>query len=280
MANEAAPEQLLDVFRTAALSVTKLYKSSITAQAKARAEGYQDCLDDLLQYLDKENLGVGDGEGWKIRGWANERLDARDVSPQMMESDDDAEKSEPMVSSPEVHGSSSTLSTQQEMHQQRNQQRSTHAVTTTTTASHDSSVEVQAELEQDTPIVEEIAPNEPESFIVPSQENFDFRSSHCWPQQDPTQNQLNFGSLRLSDNGNINHNNSNSPPMPRSSRSARHHGANAGRRNVRMAGHTPNPLGRGAGTKRQLNYEELFELPSLGQSKDGFGGPGAKRRHI
>lgn len=274
MANEAAPEQLLDVFRTAALSVTKLYKSSITAQAKARAEGYQDCLDDLLQFLDRENLGVGDGEGWKIRGWANDRLDNRDVSPQMLDSDDDAEKPEPMVTSPEVHAPSGATPIQQGMHHQRQQQMQQQqhpspAVATTTTAS-DPTTEIQAEAEEDTPIVEEITPDEPENFAVPSQDTFDFRS----------QNQLNFGSLRLSDNGNMNHNNSSSPSISRSSRSTRHHSANGGRRNVRMAGHTSGPLGRGAGTKRQLNYEELFGLPGLGQSKDGLGAPGSKRRHI
>jgi hypothetical protein len=59
-----SPEQLLDVFKAAALSVTKLYKTSALAEAKARTDGYQDCIDDLLAFLDKGNIGLSDGEGW------------------------------------------------------------------------------------------------------------------------------------------------------------------------------------------------------------------------
>ncbi|KKF94944.1 hypothetical protein CFO_g2723 [Ceratocystis platani] len=55
-----SPEQLLDAFRAAALSVTKLYKTSASAQNKARLDGYQDCLEDLLAFLDRENIGLGD----------------------------------------------------------------------------------------------------------------------------------------------------------------------------------------------------------------------------
>ncbi|KAF3760847.1 hypothetical protein M406DRAFT_343015 [Cryphonectria parasitica EP155] len=240
MAHEAAPEQLVDVFRTAALSVTKLYKSSITAQQKARAAGYQDCLDDLLQFLDREHLGLDDGEGWKIRAWANERLEARDGSPGATESEDDSEK-------PEAISSSSQ------------QQQSTHLQTDT-----------QAEMESDTPIVEEVdeSVSDPSEITVPSQEFFSFRSSHPYPQD--AQNQLNIGNLHLSDN----HTHDSSKTTPRSSRSARHHGGTAPRRPVRVPSH----LGRGAGSKRHLNYEELFGLANLGQFKDG--GPASKRRHL
>lgn len=266
MAHEAAPEQLLDVFRTAALSVTKLYKSSVNAQAKARAEGYQDCLDDLLQFLDKGNLGLGDGEGWKIRAWANERLGARDGSPQVMESDDDADKPDTM-SSPEIHRSNSTSS----IHQAPVQRQQTQPSNPTT--------KIQADHEPETPIVDEIAVDESE-VVVPTQETFDFRSSLPYPQTD-AQNQLNFGSLRLSDtrphDSSVSHT---TISTPRSSRSARHHGGSAGRRTTRIPGHSGNHLGRGAGSKRHLNYEELFGLANLGQFKDGFGGPASKRRHI
>lgn len=268
MAHEACPEQLLDVFRTAALSVTKLYKSSITAQAKARSEGYQDCLDDLLQFLDKENLGVDDGEGWKIRAWANERLGARDASPQVMESDDDAEKPEPM-SSPEIHRSNSTSSTTQAAVPQQQQNTQQQPLVT--------AVEPQREIETETPIMEEIAVDEPE-IVVPAQDTFDFRSSLPYPQQD-AQNQLNIGSLRLSDNR-PHDNTLTQHTTPRASRSARLHGGSAARRGPRNSNHGSGHLGRGAGTKRQLNYEELFGLANLGQVKDGFGNPANKRRHI
>ena len=46
-------EQLLAAFKSAALSVTTLYKTAAAKQSKARADGYQDALDELLTFLDK-----------------------------------------------------------------------------------------------------------------------------------------------------------------------------------------------------------------------------------
>ncbi|KAJ0107376.1 hypothetical protein J7T55_009340 [Diaporthe amygdali] len=258
MANEA-PEQMLDVFRAAALSVTKLYKSSMTAQAKARSDGYQECLDDLLQFLDKEHLGLGDGEGWKIRAWANERLDTTDTSPQIIESDDDAEKPEPM-SSPEIHRSNSTSTSHQPTSAPR--------------------VDTQLQTEPDTPVVQEITVDEPE-IVVPTQETFDFRSSHPYPQDAPSP--LNLANLRLSDARGHDHSISSPNSAPPSISVSRHssrgprHVSSGGRNATRSA----NRLGHGAGTKRKVNLGEFFDLGNLGQFKDGFGGSGAKRsRHL
>ncbi|RMZ90643.1 hypothetical protein DV736_g2130, partial [Chaetothyriales sp. CBS 134916] len=71
----APREQLLQAFKTAALSVTNLYKSAAADQQSSRTAGYQDALDDLLRMMDSENLGVQDGEGWRIRQWVTERYD-------------------------------------------------------------------------------------------------------------------------------------------------------------------------------------------------------------
>lgn len=258
MATEASPEHLLDVFRTAALSVTKLYKSSITAQAKARAEGFQDCLDDLLSFLDKENLGLTDGEGWKIRAWANERLDNRDVSPQATESDDDTEKQDP-VCSPQIHRSSSTASLPRAPDRQLHPQ----------TALRTEVQEQGEEASETTPVAEEIAMDEPE-IVVPSRETFDFRSSHPYPQDAHTN--LNLSSLRLSDN-NRQQDHSISHPTPR--KPVRRHGVNP-RRPARMSSYRAAHLGPGAGTKRNMDYEEFLELANL----KGLGGPEPKRRHF
>lgn len=76
-------------FRTAALNVTNLYKSALADMDRARADGYQEALDDLLTLLDRENLGVGDGEGWRIRQWATERLDGSQPRQSSSDSDDD-----------------------------------------------------------------------------------------------------------------------------------------------------------------------------------------------
>lgn len=98
----AAPEQLLQAFRTAALSVTNLYKTAVTDQLNNRQSGYQDALDDLLSFLDKENLGLKEGEGWRIRQWATERFERTSTGQHNLESDDeegDLEK-RPRSSSP------------------------------------------------------------------------------------------------------------------------------------------------------------------------------------
>ncbi|CAM1501064.1 Fc.00g102260.m01.CDS01 [Cosmosporella sp. VM-42] len=154
-----SPEQLLDVFKAAALSVTKLYKTSATAQARARLDGYQDCLDDLLAFLDKERMGLDDGEGWKIRRWATEKLDGRDAGSQNTESEDETDRAE-TASSPELTRSNNTpqLSTQM---------RTDSAPPT-----------VQ-------PVVDEPIP-----IVVPSQDTFTFQSPHAYP---------NIATLDLSD---------------------------------------------------------------------------------
>lgn len=88
------PEHLLQAFKSAALSVTNLYKSAVQDQNNNRAAGYQDALDDLLRFLDSENLGLQDGEGWRIRRWATERYDGTANQPQ--EESEDETKSEPV----------------------------------------------------------------------------------------------------------------------------------------------------------------------------------------
>ncbi len=111
------PEPLLTAFKAAALSVTNLYKSAAADQGRARAEGYQDALAELLSFLDKEDIGLSDGEGWKVRSWATERLDGRDSVSQNMESDDELSEKTDRGSSPVLQRSqsasrlSSTLNT-------------------------------------------------------------------------------------------------------------------------------------------------------------------------
>ncbi|KAG6039836.1 hypothetical protein E4U41_002039 [Claviceps citrina] len=154
------PEQLLDIFKAAALSVTKLYKTSALAESRARTEGYQDCLDDLLSFLDKENMGLKDGEGWTIRKWATERLDGRDASHQHnTESEDENERTE-RTSSPEM-----------------------------TRTSVEPQPVAARRAESPKPSVIPI-PEEPMSIVVPSQDNFTFQSSHPYP---------NIATLDLSD---------------------------------------------------------------------------------
>lgn len=159
MAQTETPEQLLDVFKAAALSVTKLYKTSALAESRARSDGYQECLEDLLMFLDKENLGLRDGEGWSVRRWATERLDGQETAIHNTESDDEHERVE----------------------------RTTSPERTRT------SVEPQAaaprKAESPAPNVVSI-PEEPTPIAVPSQDNFTFQSAHPYP---------NIATLDLSD---------------------------------------------------------------------------------
>lgn len=83
-----APE-LLQAFKSAALTVTNLYKTAVAEQATTVNSGYQDAIEDLLSFLDRENLGLKDGEGWKIRQWATERFEARDATHNSTDSDED-----------------------------------------------------------------------------------------------------------------------------------------------------------------------------------------------
>lgn len=76
-------------FRTAALNVTNLYKSALADLDRARTDGYQEALDELLAFLDKENIGGGHGEGWRIRQWAAERLDGALPKHSGSDSDED-----------------------------------------------------------------------------------------------------------------------------------------------------------------------------------------------
>ncbi|KAA8649840.1 hypothetical protein EYZ11_004147 [Aspergillus tanneri] len=99
------PEQLLQSFKAAALSVTNLYKNAVYEQTQAKQSGYQEAIEDLLQFLDRENLGLGDGEGWKIRQWATERSDGTGTPSD----DDEAEKqhrgTSPAAARKDQHGS-------------------------------------------------------------------------------------------------------------------------------------------------------------------------------
>lgn len=244
-----SPEQLLDSFKAAALSVTKLYKTSVAAQTKARADGYQDCLDDLLAFLDKSNIGVSDGEGWLIRKWATERLDGRDISPQTVESEDEVEKPEP-ASSPEIHHSGN----QTHLSAMRNEP---HLQTESAPASiHQSTINSPA--------------GEQQMISVPTQDSFTFRASHPYPQEP----YLNLENLDLSDSTRTNDGaspGSSAVPIAHPTRS---------RTNKRGPRPRPtNHLGKGAGQKRTINFAELFNVGDIPFGKDMFGREGKRSRH-
>ncbi|KAJ5109214.1 hypothetical protein N7456_005889 [Penicillium angulare] len=100
------PEQLLQSFKAAALSVTNLYKNAVCEQAQARQAGYQEALEDLLHFLDRENLGLGDGEGWRVRQWATEKCDGTGSQSGDEEEDKRDRSSTPVTSRKEPESTS------------------------------------------------------------------------------------------------------------------------------------------------------------------------------
>lgn len=82
--------------------VTNLYKAAIADINQSRTDGYQKALEDLVGFLDRENLGVGDGEGWKIRQWAMARLDGPLPSQGISDSDEEVQEEQRARSSSPV----------------------------------------------------------------------------------------------------------------------------------------------------------------------------------
>lgn len=247
------PEQLLQAFKSAALSVTKLYKTAAIDQARARSEGYQDALDDLLAFLDKEDLGLNDGEGWKIRRWATERLDGRDV--QGMESDEERDQPE--------RGSSPVL--------QRSQHTESIPIRATSPLRTESAPPIST-----TPVLEQPIPS-----MLPPSSAFTFRSSQAYPQDAD----INLSDLDLSDSGRNpsvestvishgTHTPSTSITISRPGRPGQRHGGQASRHATRTSG----TIGRGSGQKRKINFSEFFDIGNLGHGypMEPFGG-GPKR---
>ncbi|KAH8671367.1 hypothetical protein BX600DRAFT_510046 [Xylariales sp. PMI_506] len=243
-----SPEQLLESFRAAALSVTKLYKTSAAAQSKARSDGYQDCLEDLLVFLDKQNIGLSDGEGWQIRRWATERFDGKDGIGQSIESEDEVEKNDG-TQSPDIHQSSTT--TINNNNSNTSQPVESDGKTDATPVPME-----QSDVSSATPL---------HQITVPTQDNFTFQSTMTYPQD----SDLSIANLNLSDT------------RTGSTASAQHHPAShtiRSRNNRALSrSRTSNQLGRGAGQKRKINIAEIFDLGSIG-GKDVFGGNGGGKR--
>jgi hypothetical protein len=254
---------LLNAFKAAAISVTTLYKTAVDHKGRARVEGYQDALDELLAFMDKEDIGLSDGEGWKIRQWATERLDDRDYVSQNMESEDEGAEKADRSSSPEIHRSHSTTRLPLGTAAPR-------TISPVRTGSAPPSI-----------ITPSATPTASESTnMMPPQGVFAFRSSIAYPQDADTM----LSDLDLSDGnrvqnreGSVTSHVSNPPiTITRPSRSSSRHNNQSGRLNNKPLG----TLSRGAGQKRKINMADFFDISNSGYGKDGFGGGGKKGRFI
>ena len=256
------PEKLLQAFRTAALSVTNLYKTAASDQAQARRAGYQDALDDVLAFLDKENLGLGDGEGWRVRQWATERLDGSLPAHAASDTDDERGETEKRArsSSPVIRRKES-----REVLPESGLSRSTSPARTAP-APRPTSEPIQTHVS---------------AVIKP--EVFSFRSSIPYPQDVDMQTADTASTGTSPSEAQPQTPTTTSTPavrvevVPRGSRTPHRNGNHTSRHNTRSAA-TTRSLGSGAGSKRRVQFGDFFDIGSLGDGKDGLGGGGKRSR--
>ncbi|KAL2819529.1 hypothetical protein BJX63DRAFT_382310 [Aspergillus granulosus] len=236
------PEQLLQQFKTAALSVTNLYKNAVYAESQARQAGYQEAIEDLLNFLDKENLGLTDGEGWRVRQWATERSDGISHT-----SDDDETERRTRSATPAVPRKEPL---EQETPRQMPKPTSPHR-------------EEQASAQQQPPSIPATQPSE--TTAHDRHPVFTFSAGPNFP---PAQEQ------------DSDMHNSDSSPSPqsdapmsvsvlsRNSRQQNRHG-NLSRPNHRNSTRD-SPVG--IGSKRKIQFPDFFDLSGMGNNRDMFGG--------
>lgn len=235
------PETLISAFKAAALSVTQLYKTAAAAEIRARTEGYQDALDELLSYMDRDNIGLGPGDAGKIRKWATDRLSGRE---QHADSDEDIEQER--ASSPIT---------------QRNQN-------TTNTIPHSPS--------HTPPLTSDVIEGLP-PITLPPTGDFTFTSQLPYPDTDMQSVEQEI----VDQSGNRTNTSPPTQPLHTSAphgpilipRSNRHGGRSSGtsRLSTRPAG----SVTRVTGQKRKINLGDFFDISSLHHHhRDGTGGAG------
>lgn len=244
-----APEQLIQAFKNAALSVTNLYRTAEADESRAKQVGYQEAIDDLLAFLDRENIGLDDGEGWRIREWATEHYDEQIGLRAASESDEERPETGKQPDSMPSTNHQRLPSKEPGISQQASESSS---------PSQQAAVSVPHEMSE--------AQLKPPTS-VPNSETFTFRSSNPLPQDadmssdatvtdsahaEPSIHQQATSAFTLN-------------VLPRGSKSSR------GSRHSQRPCSTRN-LGSGAGSKRRIPFGDYFDISSL----DGQGG-GNKR---
>ncbi len=255
--SNSPPEQLLQAFRAAALSVTTLYKTAASEQSTARHLGYQEALEDLLSFLDAKHLGLDDGEGWQVRQWATERLDPGNVCRSASvppESDDEKVDNERARSSSPPNQTEGSGDDGSENSNRRSPPSQPPAASSFPNPLGDHSA---------------TAFTFASSLVMPKLQDLDMAGSeHGMPGSS-------YHGRRTDTQA------SGSPSkagpalrfevVPRSSRHRHSSSARAGSRGV-------STLGSGAGHKRKVALGEFFDLAGLGNTRDGFGNSAKRGR--
>lgn len=240
-------EQLLQAFKSAALSVTNLYKTAAADQAQAHAEGYQEALEDLLDFLDKENLGLCDGEGWRVREWMTEKLQGYQPQHTSETEEDPDDDKRARSLSPEL-ARKNTAEASPAAH---------HILLSSPPRPESAPV----------PAKENNRPKASEN-IYPPQGDFLFRSTLSYPpssdmEMSPTEvNLTRNGPLRLD-----------LPSVSKPTR-LRHNSRTSSRPNAATG-----TLGMGAGSKRRMPVPDLFDLGGFGSGRDYTGGGGKRGKY-
>ncbi|KAK2753062.1 hypothetical protein FQN55_005022 [Onygenales sp. PD_40] len=246
------PEQLLQAFKTAALSVTNLYKTAVSDQAHARHIGYQEALEDLRAFLEKEKIGLDDGEGSKVRSWVTDRIDG--TATTSMDSDDEREnfdkrgrsvspaavRKETPDANPANQPSRSTSPPRQEPTAQQS------------SGAADSSI-----------------PTRPATFTftagpqLPQQHDIDMQTDNASLTTMPIQNDS-----HLSHTSNITSPSVRLEVVPRGNRTP-HRMNNNNRHNSRTS---VRDTTSSTGSKRKFHFPDFFDISSFGNGRDAFGG--------
>jgi hypothetical protein len=248
------PEQLLAAFKTAALSITNLYKTAVTDQSSSRQAGYQDALDDLLSFLDKENLGVQDGEGWRIRQWATERFERTSYGQQSSESDDERGDTEKRArsSSPALERKTSL-----DAPGLRDESPASSPMRTES-APVPASTQVEAEPTDRTAFFRFTAGPSPEMQIQSTESPVPAQQGHEGESTSET------APIRVE-------------VVNRGSRTSRK--INSSRHNTRASNHE---FTFTSGSKRKFQFPEFFDISNVsnGRERDNFGGGGKRGRFV
>lgn len=261
--NQQPPEELLSAFKAAALSVTNLYKNAASEQARSRAAGYQDALDDLLSFLDKENLGLDDGEGWRVRQWATERFDGAHAASRESDDEDDEQEEQPRSSSPEVVRKPTVAPV---VIQEQPQPDPSHP--------HPETPSVQQQQQSQ---------NTRPDAAVPQADAFTFRSSLAYPPSHHDR-EVDMDGFNNGPVDSPNPSTSNNPlRLEVHSRRRNNHTRSSNSNNTnRFTSINLGSLGSGAGSKRK-NLGDFFDISGLSfgnNTRDGSDRGGKRGRHV
>lgn len=252
-------EQLLQSFKTAALSVTNLYKNAVYEQNHARNLGYQEAIEDLLNFLDRENLGLGDGEGWKVRQWATEKSDGTGAFTSDDDERPDSEKrtrsTSPMVSRKEQPKEQPEPESGRQPSTSISPRRDEHL-----TQPQPQPQSQPAPQQQSAPVPSQT--NEPDTLARPTIFTFSAGPQYPAPQQQDVDMQTTDDPSSQEDAA------VNISVLPRNLRQTHRHN-NHSRTNQRTS---TRDTSVGLGSKRKFNLPDFFDLSGLGNGRDMFGG--------